>query len=311
MGMQEHIDILNPPVAEHPIDLKDAYAYCERIARTHYENFPVASLLLPREKRRHIYSIYAFARGADDFADEGNIPADERIGRIRRWQQLLDETYAGKPAHPVFTALSQTVHELDIPKEYFDLLLAAFRQDVIQRRYETFDDLIDYCKKSANPIGRLVLHVFGYKDENLYRYSDFLCTALQLANFWQDIEIDLAKNRIYVPLEDLDRFDYYEGELMAKRATPEYKRLMQLQIERTRALFRAGYRLTRLVGKDLRTELRLTWFGGMKILEKIEQLDYDVFGRHPRLHLWDIAGLILHALSNSDPSIKRRTVYVS
>ncbi len=311
MGMQEHIGILTPPQEGHPIDVKDAYAYCEQITRRHYENFPVASFLLPKEKRRYIYSIYAFARGADDFVDEGNVPADERIAHVAQWQQLLDQCYAGKPSHPVFVALGQTVHELDIPKEYFTALLAAFRQDVIKRRYETFDDIIDYCKNSANPVGRLVLHVFGYRDENIYRYSDFLCTALQLTNFWQDLEIDLAKNRIYVPLEDMDRFDYYEGELMAKRATPEFRRLMQLQVERTRALFRAGYQITRLVGKDLRTELRLTWFGGMKILEKIEQLDYDVFGRRPRLHMWDIPGIILHALSRRTPSMKRRTVYVS
>jgi squalene synthase HpnC len=311
MGIQENIDILTPIHEERTINLRDAYAHCERLARRHYENFPVASLLLPREKRRHIYSIYAFARGADDFADEGNIPADERIARIVRWQQQLDQCYSGKPSHPVFVALGRTVNELEIPKEYFLALLTAFRQDVIKRRYETFDDLIEYCSHSANPVGRLVLHVFGYRDENLYRYSDFLCTALQLTNFWQDLEIDLAKNRIYIPLEDMDRFDYYEGELIAKRATSEFKRLMQLQVERTRALFRAGFHLTRIVGKDLRTELRLTWFGGTKILEKIEQLDYDVFGRRPTMHLWDVPGIILHALSRRTPSMKRRTVYVS
>lgn len=311
MATHEYIDTVVSPPKERPLDIKDAYAYCERITRLHYENFPVASFLLPKEKRRYIYSIYAFARGADDFADEGNIPADERIAHLAEWQQLLDQSYAGTASHPVFVALGRTVCDLDIPKTYFTALLTAFRQDVIKRRYETFDDLIEYCSNSANSVGRLVLHVFGYRDENLYRYSDFLCTALQLTNFWQDIEVDLAKNRIYIPLEDMDRFDYYEGELIAKRATPEYKRLMQLQVERTRALFRAGYHLTRLVGKELRSELRLTWFGGMKILEKIEEMDYDVFGRRPRLHMWDVPGLVFHALSKRTPSIKRRTVYVS
>ncbi|MGD0337712.1 MAG: squalene synthase HpnC [Bacteroidota bacterium] len=307
--MQEHIDLLIPSSEERTFNLKEAYAYCERVTRRHYENFPVASFLLPGEKRRHLYSIYAFARGADDLADEGNIPAVERIVHLTQWQQLLDQSYAGKSSHPVFVALGQTVRELDIPKEYFSALLAAFRQDVIKQRYETFDELIEYCKNSANPVGRIVLHIFGYRDENLYRYSDFICTGLQLANFWQDLEIDLAKNRIYIPLEDMVRFDYNEGELTAKRATPEFRRLMQLQIERTRALFSAGYRLTQLVGKDLRTELRLTWFGGIKILEKIEQMDYNVFGRRPRLHLWDVPGLIIHALSRRSPSMKRRTVH--
>jgi squalene synthase HpnC len=311
MATHEHIDTMIPQPTEHPPDIRNAYAYCERITRRHYENFPVASFLLPKDKRRYIYSIYAFARVADDFADEGNIPADERIAHLAEWQQLLDQSYAGTASHPVFVALGHTVSDLDIPKTYFTALLTAYRQDVLKRRYETFDDLIEYCSNSANPVGRLVLHVFGYIDENLYRYSDFLCTALQLTNFWQDIEIDLAKNRIYVPLEDMDRFDYYEGELIAKRATPEYKRLMQLQVERTRALFRAGYQITRLVGKELRSELRLTWFGGMKILEKIEEMDYDVFGRRPHLHAWDIPGLVLHAISKKTPSIKRRTVYVS
>ena len=311
MTTQEHTETVAPPSLESSFTIKDAYAYCERITRHHYENFPVASFLLPKEKRPYIYSIYAFARGADDVADEGNIPADERIAHLAQWQQHLDQCYKGNASHPVFVALGRTVRDLEIPKSYFTALLAAFRQDVIKSRYETFEELIEYCSNSANPVGRLVLHVFGYRDENFYRYSDFLCTALQLTNFWQDVEIDLAKNRIYIPLEDMDRFDYYEGELIAKRATPEYKRLVQLQVERTRALFRAGYQITRLVGKELRSELRLTWFGGMKILEKVEAMDYDVFGRRPRLHLWDLPGLFLHAFSKRTPRMKRRTIYVS
>ena len=304
-------DILSPAGEKRLIDIGEAYSYCEKVTRNHYENFPVASLLIPRAKRRHISAIYAFARGADDFADEGNLPADERIARLAEWNEHLEEAYAGAAKHPVFVALSRTALELDIPKEYFTSLLAAFRQDVVKRRYDDFDELLDYCRNSANPVGRLVLHVFGYRSRDLHRYSDFICTALQLANFWQDVETDLARNRIYLPQEDMERFDFDEGDLAAKRATIEYRRLMQLQVERTYALFRAGYPLVDRVGRDLRLELRMTWFGGVRILEKIEKLDYDVFGRRPKLHLLDGFSILLHAFSKRQPKLKRRTVYVS
>src|SRR5215213_4544846 len=181
-----------------------AYKYCEKLAKAHYENFPVGSLLIPKRLRKHFYSIYAFARTADDFADEGyehGERAEERIAKIHEWGRMLKQALCGQASHPIFIALAETQARFDLPPDLFEDLLSAFAQDVTRTRYESFEQLLDYCDRSANPVGRLILLLFGHKDEGLHQMSDSICTALQLANHWQDVGIDLRKDRVYLPLE--------------------------------------------------------------------------------------------------------------
>src|SRR5437867_1737436 len=224
-----------------PIDR--AYEYCERLARSHYENFPVGSALIPKRLRRHFYSIYAFARIADDFADEGyaeHYTERERLESLEQWRRMLQEALAGRASHPVFVALSETAGQFDLPSTLFEDLLSAFAQDVTVRRYQSFEELLGYCRRSANPIGRLILLLFGYRDQQRLEWSDQICTALQLANHWQDVSIDLDKNRIYIPEEDLSRFDLSVDDLMRRKTNDSFKRLMKFETRRAREMFYSG-----------------------------------------------------------------------
>lgn len=280
--------------------VSDAFAYCERMARTHYENFPVGSLLVPRRLRPHVYSIYAFARTADDFADEGyDTPPgiSERLQALADWQRQLEDCYAGRAAHPVFIALAETVRELRLPVQLFRDLLSAFTQDVTKRRYANFDEVLDYCRRSANPVGRLILLLFDYRDEALHRLSDHICTALQLANFWQDVSVDLQKDRVYLPQDEMARFGYSEAQLQAREFNERFAELMKHQVERTRELFMQGRPLPELVRGRLRYELRLTWHGGMRILEYIERQGYDTLSRRPKITKADKLRLLLRTLT--------------
>lgn len=265
------------------IPIEEAFAHCEARARAHYENFPVG-LFVPKAKRPYVHALYAFARAADDFADE---PAYEgsRLEKLDEWQRRLDAAYRAEADDPIFVALGETVRRLGIPKELLLDLLSAFRQDVGQRRYETWDELLDYCRRSADPVGRLVLLVFDQRDAAFGPLSDAICTALQLANHWQDLAIDLRKDRIYVPRELLARFGVSETDLAAARVTPAFTALMREAVGRTRALFERGRPLCDRVGRELRFELRLTWLGGSSILDGLERVGYDMFQRRPR-HGW-------------------------
>jgi phytoene synthase len=265
----------------------EAFAHCERVAREHYENFPVASLMLPRGKRRYVASLYAFARAADDFADEGTLPDDERLRLLDDWERKLDACYGGRPEGPVFIALAETVRTFDIPREVPGALLTAFRMDVTRHRYRDFDGLLEYCRNSANPVGRLVLALFGVAHPSAYPPSDAICTGLQLANFWQDLSVDLRKGRVYLPLEDCGRFGYTEGDLMRGVTDHRFRALMQYQVDRTRAFFEAGLPLLDLVGPRLRMELAATIGGGRAILDMIERSGFDVLNRRPALRLTD------------------------
>ncbi len=257
--------------AGNPVTLDEAFRVCAEITASHYENFPVASLFLPEERRPYIQAIYAFSRIADDFADEpGLLPAD-RIARLRDWELMLEECYQGRAEHPVFMALGETVRKNGIPIGLLKDLLAAFTRDVKQNRYETYEDLLGYCRCSANPVGRLVLTVFGHRDESLFLLSDRICTALQLTNFWQDIFVDLEKDRLYLPLEDMRRFGYTPAMWLSRATGPELRELMRFEVERTKGLFYEGADLPELVEKDLQIELRLVWLGGMRILERISR----------------------------------------
>ena len=262
---------------------EDGFRYCEAIARSHYENFPVASRFVPKEIRKHVWTIYAFARIADDYADEPGFTLAERMDNLNQWEQYLDECYTGNPTHRVFAALAETVDRFQIPFELFQNLLSAFRADVTVKRYETFEDLLAYCRNSANPIGRMVLLLLNYRSEAMMRLSDSICTALQLTNFWQDVSVDLQKDRIYLPLEDLEEFDYSEQDLLNRKVNDHFYSLMAFQVRRTAELFVEGKPLLSMVGKDLSRELKLTWSGGTRILQKIHDQNYDVLTKRPTL----------------------------
>jgi hydroxysqualene synthase len=268
------------PTSAH--SLQEAQAFCARLARDHYENFPVAPLLLPASVRPAIQAIYAFARIADDFADE-EAHEGRRMERLDEWGRMLDDCLRGEAIHPVFVALREAARRHDLPAQPFRDLLAAFRMDVTCHRYADFGSLLRYCRLSADPVGRLVLHLFGYREPRQIGWSNALCTALQLTNHWQDVAIDIGRDRIYLPADDRDRLGVTEDDLRAGRVTPGFREMMQEQIERTRALFEAGRPLCDAVHGRLRLELRLTWHGGRRILERIEAAGCDVFTRRPRI----------------------------
>jgi squalene synthase HpnC len=272
-----------------------SYAYCEQLARNHYENFPVASRLLPAAMRPHIAAIYAFARTADDFADEPGIGDSERLRLLDDWRARLRADRAAPDDH-VFVALHHTIRSHRLSLSLFEDLLSAFRQDVTKKRYADWGEVLDYCRRSANPVGRLVLRVAGYDDRRLDAASDSVCTALQLTNFWQDLARDWMMGRLYVPAEERAREGADERDLDARRMTPEWRRVLTASTRRTRYLFREGRSVCDGVNGRLRWELRLTWLGGSRILDKLEQLDFDVFNHRPTLSGADAVPLLWRAL---------------
>ncbi len=293
--MRRSTDIIER-VNAGPISIEDAFRYCEELAHRHYENFPVASFFLPRSIRPAVAAIYAFARTADDIADEGTLSESERLAALDDWQRRLDQCGEGTTDHPIFLALGTVLAKHAVPRHLLSDLLTAFRMDVTIRRYATFDDLLTYCRHSANPVGRIVLHLFGDRTERSMDLSDNICTALQLTNFWQDVQLDARKGRIYLPLEDLSRFGYTEHELFAGITNDRFRELIRFQLHRTRELFKAGEALLSTTVPALRFELRLTWQGGMRILEKIERSGFDVFEARPVLRTADKAAILLKAI---------------
>lgn len=292
--------ITSPLAAGQVWPLDRAYEYCEHLTRSHYENFPVGSALVPKRLRKHFYSIYAFARVADDFADEGygqGLSEHERLEALDEWRRMLTESLAGHARHPVFVALAQTISEFHLPATLFEDLLSAFAQDVTVRRYESFDQLIDYCRRSANPIGRLVLLLFGHNDEQRHQWSDEICTALQLTNHWQDVSIDLDKDRIYVPREDFSRFGLSFDDLITRGSTEDFRRLMKFEVGRARGMLLRGKPLCVSVSGRLGLELRSVWLGGIRILDRIEENSFDVFARRPVINSADKIGILLGAAS--------------
>lgn len=298
-------------------DLQRAYASCVNEARGHYENFPVASFLVPRTMRRHVAAVYAFARAADDFADEGERTADVRRTLLDGWLQRLQdaapsaagsmeraawpEQSAPRPGEPqnapaVFLALGASIRSVPLPLAPFEDLLSAFRQDVDVTRYASWTALLDYCRRSANPVGRLVLRIAGYDEARLDAWSDAICTALQLTNFWQDLKIDFDRGRIYLPEEERSLHGAEEADLAAGHVTEPWQRALSAATGRTRALFMEGRPLCDAVRGRLRLELRATWLGGMRVLDRLERVAFDVVRRRPSLGardaLW-IAGRLL------------------
>ncbi len=269
-------------IPDHAPSLAEAREYCRRLARSHYENFSVASWFLPERLRQHFFNVYAYCRISDDLGDEVGDPAAS-LQLLDEWQTELDACYAGNPRHPVFVALAETVRTFEIPKHEFSDLLAAFRQDQVVSRYETFDDLLGYCRNSANPVGHLVLYVCGYSGTERQLLSDYTCTALQLANFWQDVSADFAKGRIYLPLEDLRRFGVSEQEIRAEQNTAAFCEMMKFEVERAREWFAQGLPLIAKVDRALATDIELFSRGGQEILNAIERQNFAVLGQRPAI----------------------------
>jgi squalene synthase HpnC len=262
--------------------LDDARAYCRRLARTHYENFSVASWFLPKRLRQDFFNVYAYCRISDDLGDEVG-DASASLVLLDAWEAELNACYAGSPRHPVFVALADTVKKFDIPKHEFSDLLIAFRQDQTVTRFETFKDVLAYCRYSANPVGHLVLYLCGYRDPERQQLSDYTCTALQLANFWQDVTVDYAKGRIYLPLEDLRRYSVTEDDLAHNRNTPAFCGMMKFEVERARQWFDRGFPLVEKVDSELAIDLELFSRGGQEILNAIERQGFGVLGRRPAI----------------------------
>jgi squalene synthase HpnC len=271
-----------------PPPLRDARAYCRRLALTHYENFSVASVFLPRRLVRHAHNVYAYCRWADDLADE-TAGGRETLSLLDWWRQELRACYDGTPRHPVLVALRETVRRFDVPPKPFLDLLTAFEQDQTIKSYATMDELLRYCENSANPVGRIVLSLGECHDEERGRLSDDICTALQLTNFWQDVTRDLDMGRVYVPGECRRTC---EPSFRARSATPEFRAMMAGLVGQTRQLFHRGLPLVRLVPEELRVQVELFARGGLAILRKIERQDYDVWSRRPTLSRWEKAMLV-------------------
>jgi squalene synthase HpnC len=260
--------------------LEESREYCCRLARTHYENFSVATWFLPKKLRQDFLNVYAYCRISDDLGDEvGDAAAS--LALLDEWQSQLDTCYAGTPRHPVFVALAETVRKFEIPKHEFSDLLIAFRQDQTVTRFQTFDDVLAYCRYSANPVGHLVLHLCGYGDAERQQLSDYTCTALQLANFWQDVSVDYSKGRIYLPLEDLRKYSVSEEDIKHNRNTPAFCEMMKFEVERARGWFDRGLPLVEKVDKTLAVDLELFTRGGQEILNAVERQGYAVLGRRP------------------------------
>lgn len=262
------------------VSASTAFEECAKLARSHYENFTVGSLLLPRGTRRHLHALYAFARTTDDIGDESQ---GDRLANLEAWEDDFRKIRSGTPRHPVHVALVDTVRTFDIPDEPFLKLIEANRIDQRKTRHESFADLLHYCDHSANPCGRLVLYAFGVRDAESQRLADFTCTALQLVNFWQDLAIDWSKGRVYLPQEDLRSYGYSEGELARGEVNGRFERLMAFQAARTRDYFRRGLPLANRLRGAARIDVRLFSRGGMRVLDLIESAGYDVFRRRPTL----------------------------
>jgi len=277
-------------------ELEEAYERCRIAATTHYENFPVGSILAPRHLRRYVHAVYAFARGADDIADEGHHSSAERLRKLDEWQTQLDLCYQGTPSNPLFLALSDTIRQCTLPQKDFNDLLIAFRMDASFGGFERWEDLLYYSRHSANPVGRLVLAIFGAASPETVRLSDKLCTALQLTNFWQDLSVDSGRGRSYFPLEDCRRFGYTFDTPLPGRSSESFGKLLSYLIDRTERLYRESEHLPGLVPRRLSLELRATWNGGMVILGKVKKAGTDLLSHRPALDAGDKLRIIASAL---------------
>jgi squalene synthase HpnC len=294
-GFAAHLERFGPGHDHPPVDRAGAHRYCQRLAETHYENFTVASLLLPRRLLRHFHAVYAYCRWADDLADETG-GGQRALDLLGWWRQELLRCYQGQASHPVFIALADTIRRHHIPPEPFLDLLSAFEQDQLVTQYDSYEQLRGYCARSANPVGRLVLYLSGCFDAKRAALSDNICTALQLANFWQDVARDFDIGRVYLPVEDRRKFGYTDTELHERRFTPAFAELMRFEVDRTRDLFYRGMPLADLLPGPVQADVELFSRGGLAILRKIEACGYNVWAGRPKLAKWEKAALVCGAV---------------
>jgi squalene synthase HpnC len=294
-GFNKDFARFGPDRTYPPVPLPAARQYCSRLARTHYENFSVASLLLPRRLLPHFHAVYAYCRWADDLGDEtGGGP--RALALLRWWREELLRCYDGQPRHPVMVALRQTIRRFRIPPQPFLDLLVAFEQDQLIKSYQTYDQLLEYCRHSANPVGHLVLYLCESFAPPRAALANHVCTGLQLANFWQDVARDLDIGRVYLPEEDRKRFGYADEDLRARRYTPAFAELMRFEVERARELFHQGTPLVDQLPAEVRPDVALFVQGGLAILRKIERQRYNVWAARPVLAKWEKAALFAGAL---------------
>ena len=290
-GFARELARFGPEAGQRSLSRAECWSYCSRLARTHYENFTVASLLLPRWLLRHFHAVYAYCRWADDLADEAG-GGTKALALLRWWRDELLRCYHGQPRHPVMIALRETIDRFHIPPQPFLELLLAFEQDQLVKRYKTYEQLLGYCRYSANPVGHLVLYLCEAYDAERAALSNHVCTALQLANFWQDLARDFDLDRVYLPEEDRERFGYTEEDLQNRRCDAAFVALMKFEVERTRDLFYRGFPLLDLVPESVRIDIELFVRGGLAILRKIERCKYNVWQTRPVLAKWEKARLL-------------------
>lgn len=273
-----------------------AYINAVEFAKSHYENFPVVSFFLPKHLRKHVAVVYQFARQADDIADEGDLSVECRMQNLELYEESLKKCLAGEFRNTFWEALNKTISEFNLtPNNFFDLL-KAFKQDVVKIRYATFSDVLNYCKFSANPVGRIILEFFDIRDSEAGKYSDLICTALQLTNFYQDISIDYLKNRIYISLDELQEYGVELNQFELKKNNANFKRLLAHQVQRNKELYVEGRKLLPRILSLLRNQIYMTILGGEKILEKIESIDYDVLNKRPSLSKTDYIRIFLRSM---------------
>jgi len=254
------------------------------MAVEHYENFPVASVLLPRRLRRPVEIIYHFARQADDFADEGDMPKEERLAKLDAFRAELNRIAANEtPETPLFRDVASIVAEFGLPLQLFHDLLDAFSQDVVKKRYADFDEVLDYCRRSANPVGRLLLHLYEDATPQNLKYSDAICTSLQLINFWQDVKKDYAIARVYLPQDEMAQYGVTEESIAQGHVDAAWRELMKFQCDRARAMMQGGAPLGSVLTGRIGLEMRMIIAGGLRILDKLAAVDYDMYDRRPVL----------------------------
>lgn len=304
-GFAALLDRYGPHAAERTTPRDEALAHCRRLATGHYENFPVLSIALPRPLRQDFANVYAFCRWADDLGDEV-AGATDSLALLDWWQRELDDCFAGRAWHPVFVALRETIVRHALPQEPFDDLISAFRQDQIKSRYDTFNELVDYCRRSADPVGRIVLRLCGRFDDENAKLSESVCTGLQLVNFWQDVARDFDIGRVYLPREDRERFGYSEADLADRRTTPAFIELMRFEVDRAQSLLRGGLPLADRMPGRLKAVIALFALGGLRTGDRIAAVGYRVWDVRPKLRKLDAARLLATAAARAAMASLRR-----
>jgi squalene synthase HpnC len=292
------------------LELEACYRYCEALVHARHHNYPVGSMFARSQLRKHIFALFAFARVADDFADEATYEG-RRAGELDRWEEQLHAAYRGNAEHPVFVALADTADRFALPITEFTELLSGFRTDLERRRYATFDELRAYTRQAAEPVGRLLLYIGGYRAPELHAYADDLSSALAVARLVQDVPADWNRGRVYIPAEDLRHFGVTEADIASRRVTPNVGYLVRYEVARARALFERARPLVDVVGADLAVELALTWHGGMRILDKIERVGRRLFAERPQLSTADKAIVLARALAWRGETLPPRTLHLA